>query len=102
MSQLSGQQQQAQDSVNVQEALATDAVTAADNATAEQSTGFIPATPEQAEQLATDAVINADATTTRQSSGEMIGFNSEIVDSVSPKQAEQQATRAVAATDCGV
>ncbi|WP_298769330.1 hypothetical protein [uncultured Shewanella sp.] len=99
MSQQSGQQQQVQDEVNIQEAYATDAVTTADNATAEQATGVTPATPEQAEQLATNAVINADAMTAQQSSGGPVVFEPGGSESLSPEAAEQQATQAVAATN---
>lgn len=98
MSQLSGPQQ-AQQQVNTQEGKATDAVVAADLATALQATGAQSTTPEQAELLATNAVVNADAMTTKQSLGEVVVAPLFSPEPMSPEQAEQQATQAVAATN---
>ncbi|MFQ3220031.1 MAG: hypothetical protein ACI96W_002398 [Paraglaciecola sp.] len=53
-------EQQSEQNVVAQEKRATNAVVAADQATAEQATGYNATTPEQAEQIARDAVIAAD------------------------------------------
>jgi len=84
------QQLSAQNNAQEQEYEATNEVEYTDALVAEQATGHVAYTPEQAEQIARSAVEAADRTTAEQTLGR---------EGQSPQMAEQQASHAVAETE---